>query len=162
MIKTVVVIFFIFTILACNPIQQASQTKSKAPQIPFTCLASQSSCEVSTELGIFTIEFSGQLDKGMIKTELPFQIKLSLDGLNKNVQIQGVSSYLEGKTMFMGKIPVFFDMTDKSSAAIVAQTLLASCSEEIMTWRIWFTVEVQQADNITEQSFFIDFDSHRL
>ena len=162
MIKTVVVILFIFNLFACNPIQQASQKKSTQPQSPFTCLDSQSSCAVSTDFGTFIIEFSGQVDMGKVKTELPFQIKLIFDGVDENFQLKNVSSYLEGKSMFMGKIPVFFQMTEESSNTTTAQTLLASCSDEVMTWRLWFIVELEQADQIMKQNFFIDFDSKRL
>lgn len=162
MMKAVVVILFIFNVLACNPIQQASQNKSIYPQVPFTCLTSQSSCEVSTDIGIFIIEFSGQLDKGKIKTELPFEIQLSFIAPSESFKLKNVSSYLEGKTMFMGKIPVFFEVPDKSNESIIAQTLLASCSEEVMTWRLWFTAEIEQDGKRTQQGFFIDFDSQRL
>ncbi len=159
--KVVVVILLILNIFACNPIQQASQ-KTNMPQIPFSCLASQSNCEVITDLGVFSVQFSGQADMGKIKTELPFQIQLTFDTRDKNVQLKNVSSYLEGKTMFMGKIPVFFQISNKGSNSIIAQTLLASCSDEVMAWRLWFTVEIEQADMRTKQDFFIDFDSKRL
>jgi hypothetical protein len=162
MIKVFVVIFFIFNILACNPIQQASQKKSNHPQSSFICLASQSSCDVNTDIGTFTIEFSGQAEMGKVKTELPFKIRLKFDGMNKNSQLTSVNSYLEGKSMFMGKIPVFFQLPEKKSDYITAETLLASCSEDVMTWRLWFAVEIEQADKTTQQDFFIDFDSKRL
>ncbi|MDX2370590.1 MAG: hypothetical protein QNK36_19665 [Colwellia sp.] len=162
MIKVVIVILFIFNILACNPVQQASQQKSTSPQIPFTCLASQSRCVVSTDLGTFTVEFSGQIEMGKVKTELPFQIQLTFDALNQNSQLKSVSSYLEGKSMFMGKIPVFFQSSEKNSNSPIAQTLLVSCSEEVMTWRLWFAIEIEQADKAVQQDFFIDFDSQRL
>jgi len=170
MIKVVVVILFIFNLLACNPIQQASQNKSTHTQLPFTCLASQSRCDVNTDLGSFIIEFSGQVDMGKIKTELPFQIQLTFNALTKNSQLKNVSSYLEGKSMFMGKIPVFFQRAEKNSNSHRAQTLLVSCSEEIMTWRLWFSVEVENNDKandkandkVIQQDFFIDFDSQRL
>lgn len=159
--KVVVVILLILNIFACNPIQQASQKKNM-PQIPFSCLASQSNCEVITDLGVFSVQFSGQADMGKIKTELPFKIQLTFDARDKNVQLKNVSSYIEGKTMFMGKIPVFFQMSDKGSNSTIAQTLLASCSDEVMAWRLWFTVEIEQADMRTKQDFFIDFESKRL
>lgn len=162
MIKVVVAILFTFNLFACNPVQQASQQKSTLSKVPFICIASQSRCEVITDFGTFTIEFSGQVDTGKIKTELPFQIQLTFDGMTESYQLKNVSSYLEGKTMFMGKIPVFFQAADKSSDIIIAETLLASCSEEVMTWRLWFTVEIEQANKTMEQSFFIDFDSQRL
>ena len=162
MMKVVVVILLILNIFACNPIQQAAQKKNLPPQIPFSCLASQSNCEVITDLGVFSVQFSGQADMGKIKTELPFQIQLTFDGEAENFQLKNVSSYLEGKSMFMGKIPVFFEIAEKSHNTTIAQTLLASCSDEVMTWRIWFTAEIEQADNIIKQDFFIDFDSKRL
>jgi len=162
MIKAAIVLLFTFNILACNPIQQASQKKAIHYPIPFSCIASQSHCEVGTDIGVFIIEFSGQLDKGKIKTELPFEIQLTFKALSESFQLKNVSSYLEGKTMFMGKVPVFFDMTDKSNKPVIAQTLLASCSEEVMTWRLWFTVEIEQDDKRTQQDFFLDFDSQRL
>ncbi len=159
--KVIVVILLILNIFACNPIQQASQKKNM-PQIPFSCLASQSNCEVITDLGVFSVQFSGQADMGKIKTELPFKIQLTFDARDKNVQLKNVSSYIEGKTMFMGKIPVFFQMSDKGSNSTIAQTLLASCSDEVMAWRLWFTVEIEQADMRTKQDFFIEFESKRL
>jgi hypothetical protein len=162
MIKILVVLMLIFNILACNPIEKASQNKSIQPQIPFSCLSSQSNCELSTEVGVFTIEISGQVDKGKVKTELPFQIQLTFDAINENFQVRSVSSYLEGKSMFMGKIPVFFQAAEKNNNILFAETLLASCSDEVMTWRLWFTLEVEQENVITEQTFFIDFDSQRL
>ncbi|MDX2370593.1 MAG: hypothetical protein QNK36_19680 [Colwellia sp.] len=162
MIKVVIVLLFIINIVACNPVQQASQQKNTSPQASFTCLASQSRCDVSTELGTFSIEFSAQVDMGKVKTELPFQIQLTFDGMKQNSQLKSVSSYLEGKSMFMGKIPVFFQSSERNSNSPIAETLLVSCSEEVMTWRLWFEVEIEQAEKTVKQDFFIDFDSQRL
>ena len=162
MIKVIVVILLIFNVLACNPIQQASQKKNLPPQSPFNCLSSQSPCEVETDVGTFAVQFSGQLDMGKIKTELPFEVKIKFDAKTNTSQMKSVSSYLEGKTMFMGKIPVFFQSSEKNSDSMSAESLLASCSEEVMTWRLWFTVEIAQVDKTIQQDFFIDFDSQRL
>lgn len=162
MIKVFIILFFCFNLLACNPVKQASQQRNTTPQVPFTCLASQSRCDVSTELGTFTIEFSGQIDVGRVKTELPFKIQLTFDALTQSSQLSSVSSYLEGKSMFMGKIPVFFQRSENNSDSTIAQTMLVNCSEEVMTWRLWFAVEIQQADKVVQQGFFIDFDSQRL
>jgi hypothetical protein len=162
MIKALVVIFFTFNLFACNPNQQASQNRITQPQIPFTCLASQSSCEVITNLGTFTIEFSGNAEMGKIKTELPFEIQLKFNAITNDSELKSVNSYLEGKTMFMGKVPVFFQLPEQKTDSIIAQTLLASCSEEIMTWRLWFSVEIEESGNTKQLDFFIDFDSQRL
>lgn len=160
--KVFVVILVIFTLSACNPAQQVSQDKDVSSQIPFACLASQSRCDVNTELGTFTVQFSGQIEQGKVKTELPFQIKLTFDALVESAKLKNVSSYLEGKSMFMGKIPVFFQALEKNNNVTIAETLLVNCSEEIMTWRQWFAIEIEQAGKIVQQDFFIDFDSKRL
>lgn len=162
MIKNFVVILFIFNLLACNPAQKSSQNKSASSQVPFTCLESQSRCDVNTDLGTFTVEFSGQADKGKVKTELPFQIQLTFKAMAENSQLKSVSSFLEGKSMFMGKIPVFFQRSEQNSHVTIAETLLVNCSEEIMTWRLWFTIEIEQKGETAQQNFFIDFDSKRL
>jgi len=160
MIKIFITTLFIFNLLACNPIQQASQKKNTPTQSSFTCLASQSRCEIPTDHGIFTIMFSGELAQGKVKTELPLSIQLIFDGKEAGAQLKNVSSYLEGKTMFMGKIPIFFQLN--KNKINIAETLLASCSEEVMTWRLWFTADIIQASKATQQTFFIDFDSQRL
>lgn len=142
--------------------KQASQTKALAAQIPFTCLTSQSRCEVNTDVGTFVVEFSGQFDNGKVKTELPFELRLTFNAITQTAQLKSVSSFLEGKTMFMGKVPVFFEMANENNHSVIAKTLLASCSEEVMTWRLWLTVEIEQEGVSAQQEFFIDFDSQRL
>jgi hypothetical protein len=162
MIKIIVVILFFFSLFACNPVQKASQNKSVPLAVPFTCLASQSRCDISTDLGTFTVEFSGLFEEGKIKTELPFTIQLTFETLVENAQLRTINSYLEGKSMFMGKIPVFFQLAENNSKIMTAETMLVNCSEEIMTWRLWFAVEIEQAGKTTVQDFFVDFDSKRL
>ncbi len=164
MLKVSIVILLIFNILACKPIQQASLSENKQQQQVFSCLASQTHCDVNTKFGLFSIQFSGEVEspQGRVKTELPFQIKIRFDAVDKTHQLKGISSYLEGKTMFMGKIPVFFQKDKKENNVMVAETLLASCSEDVMTWRLWIEVEITSDDNAIQQNFFIDFDSKRL
>ena len=67
------------------------------------------------------------------------------------------TAYLEGRDMFMGKVPVFFETMGKKNI-YVAESLLANCSEEQMVWRLWITVQL--AENTT--IFFVDFTSQRL
>lgn len=162
MIKIIIVILFIFNLLACEPIEQASKYGEIQKKTLFTCLASQSQCEVNSEFGRFTIQFSGQDLQERIKTELPFQIQLMLEATNDAYKLKSVSSYLEGKTMFMGKIPVFFEIDKNSTNSMYAKSLLANCSEEVMTWRLWFQVEITTDSVVHQQVFFIDFDSQRL
>lgn len=162
MIKIVVVILFMLALLACEPIELAAKKDQHNQRQTFTCLTSQSECEISSDFGRFTIQFSGQVEQGRIKTELPFTLALTFVPSQPKYQLKQVSSYLEGVDMFMGKIPVFFQLDQKMANIRVADTLLASCSEAIMTWRLWFQVDIAVAGKMQQQSFFIDFDSQRL
>jgi len=155
-----VVLAFVFTIFACKPVTPVSTNDIKLQPSSFVCLVSQSQCTISLDIGDFDIQFSQMDQEGKIKTELPFHIKLHFDSIDESSQIQNISSYLEGKSMFMGKIPVFFK--ESQNNGMIAESLLANCSEDIMTWRLWFTVEILVVDKVQQQDFFIDFDSQRL
>lgn len=164
MIKIISVVVFFFAVVGCKPVTQAAHNTSSKVSIPqqgdFVCLVSQSQCDVDVEYGNFDIQFSQAMQEGKIQTELPFYIKLNFNGAKGDYQLKSITSYLEGKSMFMGKIPVFFqEGTDNS---MMAESLLANCSEEIMTWRLWFKVEVLVDNERKQQDFFVDFDSQRL
>jgi hypothetical protein len=151
-------LFFItisLSVVACKPASE--QGKSLAQQMPLAqCIGSQSQCKIITEVANFSVKFSQLHLSDKIKTELPFVIDLALlDAEQAN--ITKVSAHLEGKDMFMGKVPVFFEQ-DHESSNYVAQSLLANCTEEQMVWRLWVTVTLAEQD----QSFFIDFTSQRL
>jgi len=162
MIRVVIVILLAFNILACEPVPLASEKIKTQHQTSFSCLSSQNQCEINSEFGLFSIQFSGQNEQGRIKTEMPFQIQLQFDANNEKYQLKKVSSYLEGKTMFMGKIPVFFQLDEIMDNVMVAETLLASCSAELMTWRLWFKLEILAEGEIKQQNIFVDFESKRL
>lgn len=182
MLKNIVVILLFFSLLACKPASQPTQVNNKPIPVSFVCLTSQSQCEVETHYGVFSIQFSAEQQQDKIKTELPFSIQLTFNSANSKFQLKNIASFLEGKTMFMGKIPVFFEIrsidqnvdiskVDNSKIdnsqidtnnTFIAESLLASCSEEIMTWKLWFNVEIL-ADGVSQQQdFFIEFDSERL
>jgi len=160
------IIFFGFILLTsgCKPVADKSAVNSDN-LLKLQCIESQSRCKVSTEFANFSLKFSQQQLLDKVKTELPFFIELSLlqEGSEKSNEqraqkrITKVSAYLEGKDMFMGKVPVFFEQ-GSSEGIYLAQSLLASCSEEQMDWRLWITVEVAEQ----KQTFFIDFTSQRL
>jgi len=156
-IKSLSLIASLLFISACKPIiEQGSVTAKNLPIAQ--CIGSQSQCEITTELAQFTVKFSQYQLGGKVKTELPFVIEISQLVRNvKEPRITKVSAYLEGKEMFMGKVPVFFEK-EKESNIFLAQSLLANCSEEQMVWRLWITVELKGR----EQTSFIDFTSQRL
>lgn len=103
-------------------------------------------------------------------TELPFDIRVEFKKdqlLNDKIRSENsytIVGYMEGKTMFMGKIPLFFTEEAKNNSSyFIAQTMLGSCSEDKMTWRLWLTI----ANKVVNKSkvpttFFIDFDSTRF
>lgn len=174
----------IFLLIACTPV-----TKKKPLVVPPQCLKSQSKCFIETEFGLIEILFNQE----KILTEVPFKIYLNLvkgdldkdhlfqDDLTENelvkkiptvprFQISKIKSYMEGKEMFMGKIPVMFQLTTQENA-LVAETLLGSCSEEQMVWRLWLTVFFEKLDGSIsdisnkerhQKTFFIDFTSSRF
>jgi len=150
---------------ACKPIGDQNSTSNNSALV-LQCIESQSRCEINTEIGVFSIRFSQNQLSDTVKTELPFFIELSeltqINTANKPNQstkqsITNVSAYLEGKDMFMGKVPLFFEQ-GANEGTYMAQSLLASCSEELMVWRLWITVD---RGDITK-TFFVDFTSQRL
>jgi len=167
-----IVVGFVLFISGCKPVADKS-TENTDNQLKSQCIDSQSQCEVSTDFGNFSIKFSQRQLSDRVKTELPFFIELSQLQTNAyqsanpsneanpadNIPntISKVSAYLEGRDMFMGKVPVFFEQ-EANEGIYLAQSLLANCSEEQMVWRLWVTVEVAEQT----QTFFIDFTSQRL
>jgi len=164
--KVIIYILVLFQLSACEKASK-STVSTKKQVTDAACLTTQSQCQVNTELGSFLVKFSqsqSNLSKEglqQIQTEQPFSI--TLNSVNSDLsmnKIKAVSAYLEGKDMFMGKVPVLFNKEEVSDM-FVASSLLASCSEDIMVWRLWLTVKMANQQD-SEQSFFIDFESIRL
>ena len=179
MLKQLSVIVLIFFIFACQP--NVTLEKPEGTLLTPQCIFSQSQCEVTTEKSRFSIKFSQENLLDTIKGEIPFTIEIlpltllptkTHESINiapsplKNSTITKVSGYVEGRDMFMGKVPVFFTpvlaqsatkstITSSKKLAYAAQTQLANCMAEKMVWRLW--VNIQRAE-ITE-TFFIDFTS---
>lgn len=144
-------------ISGCKPVSEKS-SENIASALVAQCIDSQSQCEINTEFANFNVKFSQHKLLDKVKTELPFFIELTPTSQQSPIQsITKVSAYLEGRDMFMGKVPVFFEPTDKDNVYL-AQSLLANCSEEQMVWRLWITVELKDKT----QTFFVDFTSQRL
>jgi hypothetical protein len=168
----IILVGFVLLTSGCKPAAENSTVNINNPSV-LQCIKSQSQCEISTDLGNFSLKFSQQQLSENVKTELPFLIELSLlsessehntlHGTGQSTahsiqkSITKVSAYLEGKEMFMGKVPVFFEQ-GTNEPVYLAESLLASCSEEQMIWRLWITVELENKT----QTFFIDFTSQRL
>lgn len=157
MLKKLSVIGFLFLISACKPVSEQASSQS-ATALVAQCITSQSQCEINTELGDFSVKFSQHQLTDKVKTELPFFIELTQTAQQNTTQsITNATAYLEGRDMFMGKVPVFFEQMGEGKAYL-AQSLLANCSEEQMVWRLWITVELKEKT----KTFFVDFTSQRL
>ncbi|PCI61007.1 MAG: hypothetical protein COB35_07480 [Gammaproteobacteria bacterium] len=138
-------------IFACSPAKN-HQNDSVVPLSQYQCLATQSHCNIETKQGVFSVTF----DRKNIKAEAPFKLLVSYKG---TLQLKQVTGFMEGKTMFMGKIPLFFSQENKSH--YIAETMVVACTEPSMVWRMWFTADLYDNDMQTEvkQGFFIDFSS---
>jgi len=149
MLKTISVIFIIiFSLSACKP------KVDKMPQLNKPqCLTSQSVCVIKTTMGKFTVGFN----VAEVKVETPFSIIVSYTGKQK---IETINGYMEGKNMFMGKIPLLFK-NNLNNNRFIAGTMVVACSEPKMTWRVWIKAKYQSENLQKEmvQGFFVDFTS---
>jgi len=123
------------------------------------CLASQSQCTILTNLGELSVLFNVE----KITTEQDFKITLAGRNLSPTHK---VAAYIEGKDMYMGKIPVFFDFVNSNNSKMPnhfeAQAQLGSCAEKIMVWTL--VLAVTYSDMQGEQTvgpYFIHFESTR-
>ncbi|MBE0379337.1 hypothetical protein [Pseudoalteromonas prydzensis] len=119
-------------LIACD-----SQTISIEEQAQAaSCLPNQV-CQYNNHVKIW-------LGEQKVSPETPFEIYLSLPS-GYTVQ----SAKLEGITMYMGFIPVFFEASD---GLLVAQTMVGICAERNMTWKLALAVKNQQEQ--AEQVFY--------
>ncbi len=177
MLKVFIILLAGIQLSACGQASKVeSNTVDRADKLSFFCLTTQSQCLINTKLGDFEVKFSQVQSKVLpgkkaakafkdtlqqIQTELPFSVNVVLINPNNiNTKISTVSAYLEGKNMFMGKVPVFFEKEEQGNK-FIATSLLASCSEDVMVWNLWLTVKLTDQQK-SEQRFFIDFESVRL
>lgn len=129
----------------------------------FQCMTHQNTCQIDTRNGQFYVSFNAP----KVVAEVPFAINVKYHGSGKLTSLKG---YMEGVHMYMGKIPLIFDKETPLNSddhisdlalgkSYVAETMLGSCSENKMRWKIWFSAEVLESNVTKEQSFFIEFDS---
>jgi len=136
---------------ACSP-----QSNNNSIYVKPVCISSQSECIKNTPWGEVSIRFN--VDE--IVSETSFKVVLEVGNAKQNLHITG---YLEGKDMYMGKIPLFFESRQQMYSSNV---LIGSCAEPKMIWRMWLTITEEKQDKIhqakaVETQFFIDFTSSR-
>lgn len=156
-------------LLGCN---KKADEQQIANSLTFQCIENQSECLIAIDVGEFNVAFS----EHKLLAERPFYIQVSANTADRIISLNG---FIEGKAMFMGKIPVFFDQPSASKQAALqsengsgagfprqslytAETLVAACVEEQMRWVLWLTVitEAQNGEQV-KRSFPIEFDAFR-
>lgn len=119
------------------------------------CISAQSTCVIEQNLGSFTFLFN--VDE--IVSETPFNIHIQYEGQYELVSAQG---YIVGENMYMGKIPVLYTL-DSNTNELVAQGLLGSCSEDVMSWKLHVNIELKDKTSLElkQESLVLYFDSIR-
>ena len=129
-----IVFFTLFLCLsACNPMHTKVEGDS-VNYAPANCVKAMSPCTLITQTGRYAIAVNVK----KIITEQPFLIYVSYLGAR---HINNISGYLEGKTMYMGKIPLSFTLDNQHR--FTAKTMLGMCTEQQMTWRIVLMVDLK-------------------
>ncbi len=118
------------------------------------CLVSQTQCVMASKFGEISVLFN--VDE--VTSEQNFSIIIAGKQLTSDIKVE---AYLEGKEMYMGKIPLFFTF-DPASNTFTSEALIGSCSEEKMIWQMSLKLVKDQAEGqVIWQQFFIDFQSRR-
>jgi hypothetical protein len=150
-------VIVIFALLGCEQVNKVNNMSVE----PY-CLSSQNTCTVKSSHGEFLVLFTQE----QIVTENPFDIIFIAQ--DKRV-IKKISAHMEGKNMYMGKIPLFFSSStgefnltnfsqNHNSISYSAKTMLGSCTEEIMRWIIFFDITLEDIKgNTIIESFTIEF-----
>lgn len=108
------------------------------PQNSNLCNFQQSPC--STIIEDLQITLSAGTEVIKAESEINFELLVKSE---KPVII--TSAWLEGKDMFMGKIPLFFtpNKITQTNTLVSAQTMIGACTEESMVWVMNVALEVE-------------------
>lgn len=114
----------------------------------------QSYCDFSAGTCVQTYAFgSFELDANPNVVMSENEIFFSLTSKSKQ-PMKIKSAWLEGKDMFMGKIPLFFE---QNNGVYHANTLIGACTEEQMIW----TMRVELEINEKIETAMFDFTSYQ-
>ena len=133
--KSSLLLLSVISLTACKPQETSIEEQGTV-----------ASC-VSNEPCIYDQQIKVWLSESTVSPETPFNINLSLpDGLKV------INAKLEGVTMYMGYIPVFFKSTN---GILQADTMVGVCSEKNMKWKLIIDLEDQQTKNSQVTYYFI-------
>ncbi len=135
-------------LMACDPKADSNLNTAELRLHTAKCIDQQSTCQLNLAEGNVEILF----DVEKIIAEQAFNMVLNYQGANT---ISSITGYLEGVDMFMGKIPLFIEpklatKTKKDKQTFQAELLVGSCSAEQMTWRVWLTFIMSDAQQYTK------------
>ncbi|OUS26346.1 hypothetical protein A9Q98_10900 [Thalassotalea sp. 42_200_T64] len=111
------------------------------------CDFSAGVCSQIRDFGSFELTTMPKLIKA--ESEINFQLTSK-----NNAELEIQSAWLEGKDMYMGKIPLFFSA---KNGVYEANTLIGACTEEQMNWQM---IIVLMTDN-QQQRLVFEFISHQ-
>jgi hypothetical protein len=133
--KRSLLLLSVISLTACKPQETSIEEQ-----------ATVASC-YSNEPCIYDKQVKVWLSESIVTPETPFNINLSLpEGLKV------INAKLEGVTMYMGYIPVFFKST---KGILQADTMVGVCSEKNMKWKLIIELEDQQAKTSQVTYYFI-------
>lgn len=141
--------------MACNPKPENNFNAGEPRLHTAKCIEQQSTCQVNLAEGNVEILF----DVEKIIAEQAFNMVLNYQGENT---INNIAGYLEGADMFMGKIPLFIELapakkTKTGKQTFQAEVLVGSCSAEQMTWRVWLTFTMSDAQQHTSMFTLVSY-----
>ena len=126
----------------------SKDNSTKVEYQAFSCTEFQSICEKEFVEGKLDIQFN--VAKIMPETEVGIKLISTIEK-----PIESITGFIEGKSMYMGKIPLLFSSID-NQGEVQTTFMLGSCSDPNMTWRTW--IEVNFKDG-SKRTFFFDFAS---
>lgn len=133
-------VFLVTFLTACSDpstIIHESSENSESSQTSLNCIAS-SPCQ-SHEITLWN-------SAETLRPETPFD--LFLDTQNPALKVR--AAWLEGKSMYMGKIPVFFTLEQNSRWS--AEVMVGACSDPVMEWLLTIELTGQPAVKVSDKT----------
>lgn len=101
--SSIIALFLSFLLSACSPDNKSNVSADIAAAKVAQCIVGQSKCEFALTNAKAKVLF----DVEKIIAEQPFNMLVKYQGQEK---LKSITGYLEGVDMYMGKIPLFFDL----------------------------------------------------
>ncbi|WP_426357631.1 hypothetical protein ACPUVO_14370 [Pseudocolwellia sp. HL-MZ19] len=115
----------VFILCLCLGCEQSKEVKEKP--IEPKCISSQSDCFIKLASGEFVVLFN----RDPVITETPFDISLIS---HTQHTIKNISAHMEGKNMFMGKVPLFFevDSDDELTTSVIDEPKVIAQTSKLL------------------------------